>query len=98
MALFRYPGAKTKASVCAAILEALPQKIEHFSEPFVGTGAVVLALAGASRLVKNAIIRLNDLDIGVAAIWQCVTTDLEPLLARIECFKPSVEDFDRFKA
>lgn len=97
MPVIRYPGAKTKKVFRAAILAALPARMDHYLEPFVGSGAVVLAAVAAQRFSPGSVIRLNDLDPGIVALWRCITGDLDPLIARVKHYLPTTADFFRFK-
>lgn len=92
--LIRYPGSKDKH------LKFLDYYFNKFDlskgvvEPFSGTASVTFYLL-KHNLVDNYVI--NDLDSGLAALWHHVKINPDKLIARVEAYKPNVEDFYKFK-
>ena len=94
MALFRYPGGKTRYT--DFILPTL-YRYSGFSvyvEPFVGGGSVALAMAERYPNIKFI---LNDLDEGIWAFWDLVAnapdSEFQELADRILHTKPTLEMF-----
>jgi DNA adenine methylase len=81
----RRPGNKT--NFLKHIIPRIPDFPGTYFEPFVGTGAVYLAL-----LPKKAI--LNDLNKDVASVWKLVKNNPEYLLREISEFKKTFLPLD----
>ena len=103
MVLIRYPGSKEKLVV--EIRSAFPDemlwemssiegKIEY-REPFFGAGAVGMRVL--ANLHINTPIWLNDVDIGMASLWQAVHKEPGELKRRIAQFTPTTSAFYQFK-
>jgi len=96
--MFRYPGGKSK--VKKQIFEALKEQRQLLSEsaelrePFLGGGAITLHCL-KEKLVTRA--WLNDLDPGIASIWNCALNDSERFVQKIQSYNPDIADFQRFK-
>ncbi|MCH8806651.1 MAG: DNA adenine methylase [Planctomycetes bacterium] len=99
--LLRYPGSKAK--LAREIITRFPMKPELWSnpsqweyrEPFFGAGAVGLnVLKGLDRRCR---VWLNDIDPGIAALWEAVLSNPSELIQRIAMFEPSAQLFSRFK-
>ena len=93
--LFRYPGGKSKITkkICPEII-ARYNKCNVFVEPFFGSGAVTL------ELLKQGIVKeiwINDLDGGIAAIWNTIIYKPNELIDKINAYTPNVKDFYEFK-
>jgi len=98
VALFRYPGGKTRYS--KYILPTL-FRLSRFSlyvEPFVGGGSVALAMA---KQYPNVKLILNDFDSGIAAFWDLLATgddvELAALAERVSSTHPTVDLFSEIK-
>ncbi len=86
---FRYPGGKTwLVPRIRETLLGLKSKPEIFIEPFAGGGIVSLTVA-AERLAGRVI--MTELDSGVAAVWQTILNNPEPLCQKILSFQLSRE-------
>ena len=91
--LIRYPGSKDKH------LRFLDQhlreaKSRDLVEPFAGTASVTF------HMLKNNLIDsyvINDLDKGMAALWEIVKSNPDKLIKSINSYTPNVEDFYNFK-
>lgn len=70
-----------KRSLCETILARLPAQIDTYIEPFLGGGAVFLALARAGRL-RRAV--LGDRNPELVTTWRVVKADPEGLIAAIQ--------------
>lgn len=98
MAIFRYPGGKTKYT--DFILPTL-YRCTGFSvyvEPFVGGGSVALAMAKRHPDIK---LILNDLEPGMASFWDLIAnapgTEFEHFIHRILNVIPTVTLFGEIK-
>jgi DNA adenine methylase len=95
--LFRYPGGKTKISkiICDRInAEYQLYNCTSYVEPFFGSGAIGFRLLD-NNLINN--IWINDLDNGIASIWNTILYDKDSLIRIINNYEPKVEDFYNFK-
>jgi DNA adenine methylase len=102
--LLRYAGGKQ--GLAGRILRAVdPEWLEPlwlgemtYCEPFFGSGAVgwgvIKHLRGVGRLRR---VLINDIDPGVAALWESVRLEPEALGALVEAFRPTVGAFAEFK-
>lgn len=96
MTFLRYPGGKRKlAPVIVKALELRYAPGMEYREPFVGGGSIAVAFARAQPFAP---IWINDLDAGIAAMWQAALWCPERLLAHVNAFTPSVDAFFTFKA
>lgn len=106
----RYPGSKAK--LVKAIRGHFPasavsgplfhDRAFEYIEPFVGAGAVFLALIADPMCALSAIperckVRLNDRDWSLVCWWRAIQAEHERLVEMIERFVPSVDAFRRFK-
>jgi DNA adenine methylase len=94
--ILRYPGGKKKVAkqIAESLLSVGP--ITEYREPFCGSAAVAFAMLADSRFVGT--VWLNDLDPGIAALWESVLHYDQELLGRVAAFEPTVESFKTFKA
>ena len=94
---FRYPGGKAKLR--HAILNRLVKLSRHrdmqYREPFFGGGSVGLQLILDNPEIKR--VWLNDLDVGVAALWTSILRYPDQFKKLIMDFRPSVGDFHKFR-
>jgi DNA adenine methylase len=92
--IFRYPGGKSKLvrPIWDRLHRLHPNGI--YCEPFAGGAAVALEYA---RWCPGDRIILNDIDPGIAALWNAVLHQPDELKAAIMNFVPSVEEFRRIK-
>jgi DNA adenine methylase len=97
MPLFRFPGGKTKIkSQVLSRIAALREGEEEYGELFLGAGAILECLLTDSRFAFS-LVRLNDRDAGIAAVWSAIIRYPEQLKEKLLAYTPSVADFDRFK-
>jgi DNA adenine methylase len=103
MALIRYPGSKaklvdsiTRFFPCEYQFGLLGHKATTYCEPFFGSGAIGVKVMKES-LSRKCHVWINDLDPGVAALWQAVHTKPNELCRRVQDFTPSVDAFYEFK-
>ena len=83
----RYPGGKTwLVPEIRQWLSGLPVNPGLFVEPFAG-GAIASLTAVMDNYVERAV--MSELDVGVAALWQCIIGDGPWLVDRILSFEPS---------
>lgn len=93
--LIRYPGSKDKH---LKFLESYLQQAEitrTVFEPFSGTAAITF------HLLKNESVdyyHINDIDPGIAALWNVVKHTPVDFIKRIHAYTPNVDDFYAFKA
>lgn len=97
MAIFRYPGGKSRLlGHLAPWQDALADAGAVYAEPFAGGGSTLLAFAArhsGHRLV------VNDADPWMAAFWRCVAQNGPPgKLLRLLSTKPSVALFRELRA
>jgi len=93
--LFRYPGGKSRLS--DPILEQLNKRAENFQTYCeVACGGASIALAFAEQHPEHKIV-LNDLDKGVAALWELVVNEPDWLISQIKKYEPTANDFYRFQ-
>lgn len=91
---FRYPGGKSRL---------YKQLKNHFVfdfdclyiEPFVGAGGALLNVINDFYDVGK--IKINDLDMGISALWTSVINYPEDLIDMVKSFKPTVEKYYEFK-
>ncbi len=91
--LFRYPGGKHKLLkvILAELLRLLrTNKCSSYREPFFGGGIVGCNLL--ARL-KGGSVWINDLDLSLSSIWDCIIKYPDDLKIAIQEFSPSVEKF-----
>lgn len=99
--LIRYPGSKAKLyreivrrfSPCMS--GELFSANAEYREPFFGSGAVGLRVM--QKLATSCRLWLNDIDPGIACLWQAVLNHPRELSSMVRDFRPTPEDFYRFK-
>ena len=107
MALIRYPGSKEKLT--RAIWELFPRGMQfplesmhvdtskwRYIEPFFGAGAV--GFRTMRWLPQSCGVWINDIDRGIAALWQTVRDASGWLIERVHAFEPNTTWFEKFKA
>ncbi len=95
--LLRYPGGKYKllTPILAELLRLIHTKqCCGYREPFFGGGAVGTNLMAQ---LDGGSVWINDRDLALGAIWDCVIKAPEYLKAAIRDFTPSVESFRQFR-
>lgn len=102
--LIRYPGSKAK--LWRPVLEAMPDEITlglwssqatwEYREPFFGSGAIGFRVL--DRISSQCRVLLSDKDYWLICLWQSVKQDPRHLCKKISEFKPSPEQFFKFKA
>ncbi len=101
--LIRYPGSKDK--LYGTIRRHLPDNLLFplwqpslacYCEPFFGSGAIGWRVLKYLSNASAAVI-LNDVDPGLARLWNAVRSDPHALIDQIRRFRPSVEAFEQFK-
>ncbi len=92
---FRYPGGKAKFSkyILGALAEFGPRL--EYREPFVGGASIGLKFIQDDAITSA---RLNDLDLGIYALWKSVAAHPVELKEKVLGFTPSVTAFDDAKA
>jgi DNA adenine methylase len=105
MVMIRYPGSKEK--LAAQIRSYFPDAFNgelfsgrgtwEYREPFFGSGAIGFRVL--RRISHRCRIWLNDIDPGIAALWQCVRDDEahRQLMVKVRRFTPNPETFYTFK-
>lgn len=103
MPLIRYPGSKEK--LAKEIIRIFPQESRlrlwseatpwEYREPFFGAGAVGFEVL--ESLSPQCRIWLNDLDPGMAGLWQAVRESPRELANRVMQFVPAAEWFYEHK-
>jgi DNA adenine methylase len=89
--LWSYPGGK--ASIAKWLVDELPEP-SVFHEPFVGSGAVAIAVA---ERYPHTQIKVNDLDRYTSSVWKCIADPKKTreLAARItDEPKPTTSTFE----
>ena len=87
---FRYPGGKTwLAPKIRAWLSAASRPDSVFVEPFMG-GGIASLVAVDGGFVRCAHVR--EMDKMVAAVWEVIRTNPEPLVRKIQSFKMTAEN------
>ena len=95
--VLRYPGGKSKVleKIVPTILDML-QSGGAYCEPFTGGGSVSLSVA---QQTSGLLIRLNDADPSVAAVWRTLATGrVEGLITELAAMNPSVALFRELQA
>lgn len=92
--VFRYPGGKTK--ILPLLLQILGTQNLPYREPYFGGGSVGLAALEKGRLKGGAWV--NDLDPGIAAVWESIRDCPDDLARLVGAFTPSVEDFRQYRS
>jgi DNA adenine methylase len=82
-----------KGKLLPAILPHVPDQIENFHEPFLGSGAVFFALASKFKGKAN----LCDLNDELVNAWNVVREKPDDLLAEIELYKELNKEEDYYK-
>lgn len=103
MTLIRYPGSKAK--LVRQVLDLFPEEMNltlwsnharwEYREPFFGAGAVGLKVL--ANLSPRAKVWINDIDPGMACLWQTVKDDPKGLCRLVGSFVPSADLFYQFK-
>lgn len=98
MGFFRYPGGKSKLrkQIATKLKEIATGNHLEYREPFYGGGSIGLLVL--EEMLELERIWINDFDSGVAALWTAVIKFPDLLKQHVKKFKPSVADFDVFKA
>lgn len=101
MAVIRYPGSKAKLADQIVRLfpdfhDSLFSEHHSYMEPFFGAGAIGFDVIKSIK--RTYPVWVNDIDPDMAALWSVVHRNPEDLMAMVDAFQPSVEDFNRFKA
>jgi len=96
MAIFRYPGGKTKLK--KIILQYISEMEDHtfseYREPFFGGGSIGL------EIIKKKIfpsIWINDKDPALVCLWNSIIHFPHQLIRKIQSFTPTVDAFLDFK-
>ena len=90
--ILRYPGGKKKV---AKFLAPVLVPCDELREPFFGSGAVTFEALTKPNPPKR--VWINDIDLGIAALWTTVIRHPDQLAALVESFRPSVASFKDFK-
>lgn len=97
--LLRYPGGKSRGSLHRKITTAICDRYNGgvFGELFLGGAGITLSLLKSGCLGSKPTLLLNDLDRGVAALWNAVLKYPKQLCRDIELCRPSVRLFQDYK-
>lgn len=94
--LIRYPGGKSKGVIHEEIIQKLDKiKTKEYREPFVGAFGIGIKFIQQNPDISK--VWINDLDPGIASLWNSIIHNPKDLSARIENFTPSVQAFHDFK-
>jgi DNA adenine methylase len=89
----RYPGGKK--NLHGKILRHFPNPLwcgdMIYTEPFIGGGGLLSAIDGFKEL------NINDLDVGVIAVYKMIKSDVETLIQDLLKVVPSVERWEESK-
>lgn len=77
-----------KRSLAQQVLALLPERIETYVEPFLGGGAIFLALAREGRLARA---RLSDRNPELVTTWRAVRDEPEALIEAIGAIGPGTK-------
>ena len=93
--LFRYPGGKyrLREPILAELIRLMPG-CTGYREPFIGGGAIAMNLLPN---MQTGEVWLNDLDSGIAALWNSIIQYPAELEAKIQEFTPSVGTYRQFQ-
>lgn len=90
----RWPGGKSK--FVGKVLEQCDNDMmENFVEPFAGGASVGLALLLAGKCKE---LYLNDIDFGIASLFEIIKTAPDTLIERIRTFQPSESAYKKAQA
>ena len=97
MSFFRYPGGKSKLKnqIISNLISISKNQDIEYREPFFGGGSIGLVMLQQNLNFKN--IWINDFDLGISCLWTSLIQFPDLLKSKILNFKPSVENFDKFK-
>lgn len=84
-----------KGALVPKLLAQLPGRWDCYHEPFLGSGALFFALAGAGRLGGGA--TLSDVNEEMINLYRCVQSDLESLLPALEGHKHDRDYYYRLR-
>lgn len=95
---FRYPGGKSKLRkrIASKIHDIIDGSNVEYREPFFGGGSIGLLLMRDNPNLRD--VWINDLDLGVSALWTAVMRRPGELIDCVQEFVPSVEAFDEYKS
>ncbi len=68
---------------------------KEYREIFFGAGSICFELLEKQKNISK--IQINDFDKGISALWTAVMIDSEGLIDKIKEYKPTKEDFYKFK-
>jgi len=74
-----------KRSLLPELLSRVPERFNHYHEPFLGGGALFFALKNQG-IIKNSgggVAHLNDINFDLIIAYQVIKLDPEPLIARL---------------
>lgn len=92
----RYPGGKARlAPYFRRLIDAQPRKPRHYAEPFAGGAGAGLALLMQGHVEH---LHINDINPGIAALWQCVFQDTERFATAIESAEVSLQKWHEWRA
>ena len=84
LSVFKWSG--SKRSQVEDIIKHMPDNIENFYEPFVGSGIVTLTLLKeySSKLSKNCNIYCSDINNDIITLWNIVKNNPDELYNKYE--------------
>ncbi len=88
----RYPGSKDRQA--PNLLRYYPTDVDSICVPFGGTASVAFALLRRGGIKR---VWINDIDPGIAAMWEAVRDTPKELQKCLRDYTPKAEDFDTYK-
>jgi len=96
--LLRFPGGKKRLRKhIVPVLQASFTAGLEYREPFLGSGSIGFSILTPKFYIPVDKIWINDVDKGMAALWNSVIENPEKLKSEIENFIPSVQAFYEFQ-
>jgi DNA adenine methylase len=95
MTFFRYPGGKSKfKKIILDSIKTVGLNNLEYREPFFGGGSVGLNVIPEFNPLT---VWINDKDFALYSLWKAVRDYPDELKNKIQSYKPSVDDFYKFK-
>ena len=93
--ILRYPGNKWRFRAVILARLARYEGWTQFREPFVGAGAIGIAMIAAH---PRRDVWINDLDTGTFCVWKALRDHPDLLTCRVRDFVPSIEAYAQIRA
>lgn len=94
-AFLRWVG--SKRGLASELLARVPERFEHYHEPFVGAGWLFWTLANARRLKKNYV-SLSDTCEPLVRTWRGVKDDVESVISKVASYPLTEDDYYAVRA